>query len=98
MSGRSTSPDWWSSPVDGGHRVRAGLLAVAGVPGPGGIGSTMFTVSAVALLVRLAPASIRARVTAAYASAFLLGGIGGPVVGGLLGSLKACGCRLRSTR
>ncbi len=53
----------------------------------GGIGSTMFTVSAVALIVRLAPPSIRARVSSAYASAFLLGGIGGPVVGGLLGNL-----------
>ncbi|MFZ0530572.1 MAG: MFS transporter [Propionicimonas sp.] len=55
--------------------------------GLGGIGSTMFTVSAVALLVRLAPESIRARVSAAYATAFLLGGVGGPVIGGLLGSL-----------
>jgi MFS family permease len=55
--------------------------------GLGGIGSTMFTVSAVALLVRLAPASIRARVSSAYATAFLLGGVGGPVIGGLLGSL-----------
>lgn len=55
--------------------------------GLGGIGSTMFTVSAVALLVRLSPPAIRARVSAAYASAFLLGGIGGPVIGGLLGSL-----------
>lgn len=55
--------------------------------GLGGIGSTMFTVSAVALLVRLAPASIRGRVASAYGSAFLLGGIGGPVVGGALGGL-----------
>jgi MFS family permease len=55
--------------------------------GLGGIGSTMFTVSAVALLVRLAPASIRARVSSAYATAFLLGGVGGPVIGGLLGGL-----------
>lgn len=55
--------------------------------GLGGIGSTMFTVSAVALLVRLAPVAIRARVSSAYATAFLLGGVGGPVVGGLLGSL-----------
>ncbi|HAM44483.1 MAG TPA: MFS transporter [Propionibacteriaceae bacterium] len=54
--------------------------------GLGGIGSTMFTVSAVALLVRLAPVSIRARVSSVYATAFLLGGVGGPVVGGLLGS------------
>ncbi|MGB8383525.1 MAG: MFS transporter [Dermatophilaceae bacterium] len=60
------------------------LLAFRGL---GGIGSTMFTVSAVALLVRLAPASIRGRVASAYGSAFLLGGIGGPVVGGALGGL-----------
>ena len=52
----------------------------------GGIGSTMFTVSAVALIVRLAPPTIRGRVSA-YGSAFLLGGIGGPVLGGLLGNL-----------
>ena len=55
--------------------------------GVGGIGSVMFTVSAVALIVRLAPPSIRARVSSAYASAFLIGGVGGPVVGGLLGGL-----------
>lgn len=55
--------------------------------GLGGIGSVMFTVSAVALLVRLAPPTIRARVSSTYASAFLVGGIGGPVVGGLLGNL-----------
>ncbi len=55
--------------------------------GLGGIGSTMFTVSAVALIVRLAPPEIRGRVSGTYASAFLLGGIGGPVIGGLLGNL-----------
>lgn len=55
--------------------------------GLGGIGSTMFTVSAVALLVRIAPPTIRARVSSAYASAFLIGGVTGPVVGGLLGNL-----------
>ena len=47
----------------------------------------MFTVSAVALIVRLAPPTIRARVSSVYASAFLFGGILGPVVGGLLGNL-----------
>ena len=55
--------------------------------GLGGIGSVMFTVSAVALMVRLSPPTIRARVSSAYASSFLIGGIGGPVVGGLLGNL-----------
>ncbi len=55
--------------------------------GLGGIGSVMFTVSAVALIVRLAPPAIRARISSVYASAFLFGGILGPVVGGLLGNL-----------
>ncbi len=54
--------------------------------GLGGLGSTMFTVSAMALLVRLAPPSIRGRVSSAYASAFLVGGMLGPVLGGLLAS------------
>ncbi|MFC6286850.1 MFS transporter [Nocardioides sp. GCM10027113] len=54
--------------------------------GLGGLGSTMFTVSAMALLVRLSPPSIRGRVSSAYASAFLLGGMLGPVLGGLLAS------------
>lgn len=53
--------------------------------GLGGIGSVMFTVSATALVVRLAPPSIRGRVSSAYGSAFLIGGIGGPAVGGALG-------------
>ena len=52
--------------------------------GLGGIGSTMFTISAMGLIVRLAPAGMRGRVTGAYASAFLLGSIGGPFLGGLL--------------
>lgn len=54
--------------------------------GLGGIGSVMFTVSATALIVRLAPATIRGRVSSAYGSAFLLGGILGPLVGGGLGA------------
>lgn len=52
--------------------------------GLGGIGSTMFTVSAMALLVRLAPPTMRGRVSSAYASSFLLGGMLGPVLGGVL--------------
>jgi MFS family permease len=52
--------------------------------GLGGIGSVMFTVSAMALLVRLTPPTIRGRVSSAYASSFLLGGMLGPVLGGAL--------------
>ena len=52
--------------------------------GLGGIGSTMFTVSAMGLIVRLAPPTARGRASSAYGTAFLLGNIGGPLVGGLL--------------
>jgi MFS family permease len=51
----------------------------------GGIGSTMFTVSSAALIIRLAPPAIRGRVSSVFASAFLLGGVVGPLIGGLLG-------------
>lgn len=51
----------------------------------GGIGSVMFTVSAMGLLVRLAPPTIRGRVSALYGSMFLMGSIVGPAIGGLLG-------------
>ena len=55
--------------------------------GLGGIGSTMFTISAMALIVRLAPPTIRGRVSSLYGSAFLVGNIIGPVIGGFLGRL-----------
>ncbi|GAA1448516.1 MFS transporter [Mycobacterium cookii] len=60
------------------------LLVLRGL---GGIGSTMFTVSAMALLVRLAPPHMRGRVSSSYASAFLIGGMLGPVLGGALAGL-----------
>lgn len=55
--------------------------------GLGGLGSTMFTVSAMSLLVRLSPPTIRGRVSSVYASSFLVGGMIGPVLGGLLAEL-----------
>jgi MFS family permease len=50
----------------------------------GGIGSTMFTVSAAALLIRLTPAHQRGRATSSWAAGFLLGTVAGPLVGGTL--------------
>ncbi|WP_424807408.1 MFS transporter [Rhodococcus sp. 27YEA15] len=50
----------------------------------GGIGSTMFTVSALGLIIRISPADGRGRVSGLYATSFLMGSIGGPLVGGLL--------------
>jgi MFS family permease len=63
------APDYWT------------LLAVRGL---GGIGSTMFTISASGLIVRLAPPEARGRVSGLYAASFLMGSIAGPVLGGLL--------------
>ncbi|MDY6054292.1 MFS transporter [Micrococcus sp.] len=50
----------------------------------GGIGSTLFTVSAMAFLARKSPPTMRGRVSGAYASAFLIGNIAGPIVGSAL--------------
>ena len=50
----------------------------------GGIGSTLFTVSAMTFLARKSPSKIRGRISGRYASAFLFGNIAGPILGGLL--------------
>ncbi|MCF7550936.1 MFS transporter [Pseudonocardia sp. WMMC193] len=55
------------------------LLVFRGV---GGIGSTMFTVSAISLLIRLAPPEARGRASGMWATGFLLGNIAGPLAGG----------------
>nr|NLI49452.1 MFS transporter [Propionibacterium sp.] len=81
----------------------AGLLIVAGstaacafaqsyeqllvVRGLGGVGSTMFTISAMGLIVRVAPIEMRGRVSALYGAAFLSGNIAGPLLGTALAFL-----------
>lgn len=50
--------------------------------GLGGIGSVMFTVSAMGLLIRVSPPAIRGRVSGVYSSSFVLGNITGPLIGG----------------
>ncbi|QBJ95230.1 MFS transporter [Rhodococcus sp. ABRD24] len=52
--------------------------------GLGGIGSTMFTVSALGLLIRMSPPGGRGRVSGVYSAAFLIGTITGPLFGGAL--------------
>ncbi len=52
--------------------------------GAGGLGSSMFTVSAMALLIRVVDAGMRGRAVGAYQSGFLFGGLAGPAVGGLV--------------
>ncbi|MFC8531739.1 MFS transporter [Nocardia sp. NPDC057227] len=49
----------------------------------GGIGSTMFTVSSLALVIRMSPPGARGRVSGLYSTSFLVGSLGGPLIGGL---------------
>ncbi len=57
------------------------LLVLRGI---GGIGSAMFTVAAMSLLLRVVDAERRGQSTAMWQAGFLIGGIVGPGVGGLL--------------
>ena len=57
------------------------LLLLRGV---GGIGSAMFTVSAISLLLRVVDADQRGRATGLWQSGFLIGAIAGPAIGGPL--------------
>ncbi len=59
--------------------------------GSGGVGSAMFSVSAQALLLGRVPSGQRGRASGLYSGGFLLGGISGPAVGGLVAawSLRA---------
>lgn len=52
--------------------------------GLGGIGSAMFTVSAMTLLLKSAPPAMRGRAAGFFQSGFLIGGMTGPAIGGLL--------------
>lgn len=52
--------------------------------GLGGIGSIMFTISSMALIVRLAPPRARGRVSSVFAASFLIGSVLGPAIGGVL--------------
>ncbi|HEX8509895.1 MAG TPA: MFS transporter, partial [Propionibacteriaceae bacterium] len=61
------------------------LLVLRGV---GGIGSAMFTVSAMTLLLSVAAPGIRGRAAGFYQGGFLLGSMAGPAVGGLLSAIS----------
>ncbi len=57
------------------------LLVLRGI---GGLGSAMFTVSALALLLRTVGPEQRGRAASAFQGGFLLGGVAGPAVGGIV--------------
>lgn len=52
--------------------------------GVGGIGSVMFTISAMSLIIKLSPPGQRGRASSYYGGAFLIGNIVGPMLGSLL--------------
>ncbi|RJQ80730.1 MFS transporter [Pseudonocardiaceae bacterium YIM PH 21723] len=58
--------------------------------GLGGVGSAMFSVSAMSLLVRLAPVTVRGKATGMFNAGFLVGTVVGPAFGTVLvaGSLQ----------
>jgi ACDE family multidrug resistance protein len=53
----------------------------------GGIGSTMFFVSALALMIRISPPDARGKVAGMFSTGFLVGSVVGPVLGSLTAGL-----------
>ena len=75
--------------------VTTGLAGLAGnfplflaLRAAGGVGSAMFTVAALSLLLRVSPPTHRGRAAATWQGGFILGGIAGPAAGGLLAELS----------
>ncbi|HWH99006.1 MAG TPA: MFS transporter [Propionibacteriaceae bacterium] len=61
------------------------LLVLRGV---GGFGSAMFTVSATTLLLTSVEAGLRGRASGVFQAGFLIGGMTGPAIGGLLSAIS----------
>lgn len=53
----------------------------------GGVGSTMFFVSALGLMIRISPHDSRGRVAGLFSGAFLVGSVAGPILGALTAGL-----------
>ncbi len=70
-----------SSALAGLAQTYSQLIVLRGI---GGLGSVMFTVSALSLLLHSVGPEHRGRAAGAYQGGFLLGGIAGPAVGGLV--------------
>jgi MFS family permease len=71
--------------------VSSGLVGLAAdypqvlvLRGAGGIGSAMFSISAMTLLLGATPAHLRGRAMGFFQGGFLIGGMAGPALGGLL--------------
>jgi MFS family permease len=70
-----------SSALAGLAQTYTQLLVLRGI---GGVGSAMFTVSAISLLLRVVDSDQRGRATGLWQSGFLVGAIAGPAIGGPL--------------
>jgi DHA1 family multidrug resistance protein-like MFS transporter len=70
-----------SSALAGLAQTYTQLLVLRGI---GGVGSAMFTVSAISLLLRVVDSDQRGRATGLWQSGFLIGAIAGPAIGGPL--------------
>lgn len=92
--------DWWGERTIlavgiGIVAVSSGLVGIAQdypqlllLRGAGGIGSAMFTVSAMTLLLGSTSPGLRARAIGFYQGGFLIGGMAGPALGGLLATIS----------
>ncbi len=54
----------------------------------GGIGSALFTLAASQLIIRISPAAILGRASSIFGGGFLLGGMAGPAIGGVLATIS----------
>jgi MFS family permease len=73
-----------SSALAGASQTYVQLLVLRGL---GGVGSAMFSVSAMSLVLRSTTPAQRGRAVGLFSGAFLLGGIGGPAVGSTVAHL-----------
>lgn len=74
-----------SSALAGLAQSYTALLVLRGI---GGVGSALFTVSAFNLLMRVVGPELRGRATGTYQSGFIVGGVTGPTLGGLLAAIS----------
>lgn len=56
--------------------------------GAGGVGSAMFSVAAMSLLLASVGPQLRGRASAVYSGGFLIGGMAGPAIGGFLAAIS----------
>jgi MFS family permease len=74
-----------SSMLAGSAQSYTELITLRGI---GGVGSAMFSVSAIGLLIRMTAPEQRGRAMGFWQGGFLLGGITGPVVGGVIDEIS----------